>query len=450
MQTSIKETKQKIALENDKVSKYNIKLAKLEDIKKQINNQISSLDEFKSKIETDLIAFGIDVNAIIKIETDYSLIDREIQLIKAQKNGSLEIIKKANGELEEDNNKLKAESDALNEPQKKYQKYLAELEDFAKRKLTIEGDKENPEPDTLNAYIKEKKYIQENLQNDIQTKRNEQINIAKQIYAQKKEIVDVFQHTKECIDEVIHENEDLLEGYSLEVSTSVSLSIGFNDKFLSYINQSKKGFFKGKLDGQKNLNSLLSEFDKNNIIEDNIEVLLNTLVSVLKDKENQIFIDDQIDDMIGFYNYLFSLDYLDTNYQLMQDNKDLKTLSPGEKGALLLVFYLLLDMDNKPLILDQPEDNLDNNSVAKILVKFIRKAKKTRQIIMVTHNPNLAVVADAEQVIKMDIEKDNKNKVNFKSGAIENPEINQCIVDVLEGTYKAFHNRDQKYMNKEF
>ena len=131
----------------------------------------------------------------------------------------------------------------------------------------------------------------------------------------------------------------------------------------------------------------------------------------------------------------------------MQGNKDLSILSPGEKGALLLVFYLLLDMDNSPLILDQPEDNLDNDSVANILVDFIKYAKKKRQIIIVTHNPNLAVVADAEQVIYVSIDK--KDGCNFvvESGSIENPIINKHIVDVLEGAMPAFRKRDNKYID---
>ena len=66
----------------------------------------------------------------------------------------------------------------------------------------------------------------------------------------------------------------------------------------------------------------------------------------------------------------------------------------------------------------------------------------------ILHNPNLAVVCDAEQIIKMNIDKKNNNIVSYQSGSIENPEINKCIVDVLEGTYPAFHNRDQKYINK--
>jgi len=111
----------------------------------------------------------------------------------------------------------------------------------------------------------------------------------------------------------------------------------------------------------------------------------------------------------------------------------------------LLVFYLLLDEDDIPLIIDQPEDNLDNQSVANILVQFIRDAKKRRQIIMVTHNPNLAIVSDAEQVIYVNIDKTNGNKFSAEFGSIENKRINQHIVNVLEGTMKAFRKRDDKY-----
>ena len=75
----------------------------------------------------------------------------------------------------------------------------------------------------------------------------------------------------------------------------------------------------------------------------------------------------------------------------------MKELSPGERGMVLLVFYLALSKDNIPLITDQPEDNLDNQSVYKKLVPCINEAKNNRQVIIVTHNPNIAVACDAEQ-----------------------------------------------------
>ena len=102
------------------------------------------------------------------------------------------------------------------------------------------------------------------------------------------------------------------------------------------------------------------------------------------------------------------------SYELKLGEKHLTELSPGEKGAMLIVFYLMLDKNNIPLIIDQPEENLDNESIYKILVHFIRDTKKRRQVILVTHNPNLAIVGDAEQIIYVNIDKKNKIVDNTK------------------------------------
>ena len=120
-------------------------------------------------------------------------------------------------------------------------------------------------------------------------------------------------------------------------------------------------------------------------------------------------------------------------------------LSPGERGTLLLVFYLLIDRRTDPLIIDQPEENLDNGTIARLLVPAIRFAKEQRQLLMVTHNPNIAVVCDAEQVVHAEVDKTDGNRVTYTSGSIEDPEITRLIVDVLEGTKPAFDLRDDKY-----
>ena len=101
-----------------------------------------------------------------------------------------------------------------------------------------------------------------------------------------------------------------------------------------------------------------------------------------------------------------------------------------------------------PIILDQPEENLDNETIVSLLVPVLCEAKKIRQIIMVTHNPNLAVVCDAEQIIHCDFNRKNNSTISYTSGAIESSIINQKVVNVLEGTMPAFSNREQKY-NKE-
>lgn len=211
------------------------------------------------------------------------------------------------------------------------------------------------------------------------------------------------------------------------------------------------GSFYGVDEGKIKLREIIEEknIDKREVMRSIIRTLIEYLEKDYREDskyQNQTReITEQVKDVFALYDYIFNLEYLIPNYELKLDNKGLIELSPGEKGALLLVFFLMLDKEDIPLIIDQPEDNLDNQSVYKIVVQFIKYAKKRRQIIMVTHNPNLAVVADAEQIIHASINKQVNNEFKVNTGAIENPEINQCILDILEGTRPAFETRRNKY-----
>jgi hypothetical protein len=80
-----------------------------------------------------------------------------------------------------------------------------------------------------------------------------------------------------------------------------------------------------------------------------------------------------------------------------------------------------------------------------MLVACLREARKRRQVIIVTHNPNLAVVCDADQIIHSQMDKQGKNKVTYTAGSIENPVTNLLTITVLEGTRPAFVHRDRKY-----
>ncbi|HEX3068294.1 MAG TPA: AAA family ATPase [Thermoanaerobaculia bacterium] len=147
----------------------------------------------------------------------------------------------------------------------------------------------------------------------------------------------------------------------------------------------------------------------------------------------------------ALYDLLYSLDFLEPRYELRLGERTLQEISPGERGLLLLVFYLAIDDDRLPLIIDQPEENLDNSSVKKYLVPCIRHAKKRRQLFIVTHNPNLAVVCDAEQVIHARIDKADGNHVRYELGSIEHSPTNLNLLNVLEGTKVAFESRRAKY-----
>jgi len=225
----------------------------------------------------------------------------------------------------------------------------------------------------------------------------------------------------------------------------------FEDDFLEYIHKHKIGSSYGDEESTKVVQKLLGNRDFN--AADDVVLFLDDVMNALttvdrgKEKESvtiqsQLKGTKKIEDL---YDFLFGLKYLEPRYALKLGEKDISQLSPGEKGALLLVFYLLLDPEEIPIIIDQPEQNLDNESVVKLLVDCIRQARAKRQVVIVTHNPNLAVVCDADQVICCYIDKTNGNKVTYECGAIEDHPINTAAVNVLEGTYLAFDNRRRKY-----
>lgn len=445
LQKEISEITRDIALMEKKISGLKIQSQQISSIKDRIKNQESSIIQFTEQIKIELLSFNLDVANIIKYSIEYSNLDEKSNDIKKEIESLYNKVQEQNTNLSQKNIELEGLRKMLNEPQQRYQRYLAEYEEYKKQKKAIEGDVNSPLFDTLNGYTQERNYIQNSLLDDITRIHGKQIETSNQIINLKQEIIKIYSTIKDNIDIKIKENKDLLEDYCLEISTSLVVKNSFIGDFLSYVDQSRKGCFKGKQEGEKALMGLLSGIDMNDVKITELNGLWDSLINSLSDNNNGYYIDDQIKDLKKFYGYLFSLDYLDINYQLRQNGKDLSTLSPGERGALLLVFYLLLDTDNKPLILDQPEDNLDNNSVAKILVKFIRRAKKHRQIIMVTHNPNLAIVSDAEQIIKVDIDKNDKNSFHVESGSIEDSVINKSIVSILEGDMPAFRKRDDKY-----
>jgi len=127
---------------------------------------------------------------------------------------------------------------------------------------------------------------------------------------------------------------------------------------------------------------------------------------------------------------------------------DIEQLSPGTRGIVLLLLYLAIDgTDDRPLIIDQPEENLDPQSIFEELVARFREAKKRRQIIIVTHNANLVVNTDADQVIVASCGRHRPAQLPVKSyeaGGLENKRIRQRVCDILEGGEKAFKERAKR------
>ncbi len=178
------------------------------------------------------------------------------------------------------------------------------------------------------------------------------------------------------------------------------------------------------------------------------------LVTVLRRRDAGALIDkaglnpDQADKVVAsLFNspVLFSLEtveLLDLPCIELKDGetyKDSLSLSTGQKCTAILPI-LLLDSDN-PLLVDQPEDNLDNRFIFEAVVDSIRKVKTRRQMIFVTHNPNIPVLGDAERVFVLDSNGASARKAN--EGTVDQCKLD--IVTLLEGGEDAFKARKCRY-----
>jgi ABC-type cobalamin/Fe3+-siderophores transport system ATPase subunit len=158
--------------------------------------------------------------------------------------------------------------------------------------------------------------------------------------------------------------------------------------------------------------------------------------------------------LINWFNLKFDIEY--------QGDK-IHEMSPGKKSFVLLRLLIELDNSKCPILIDQPEDDLDNRSITNDVVEFLKEAKKERQIIIATHNPNLVVGSDSELIIVSNQNgegtKNREKQFEYTSGSIEHtfPKrenitavlyqqgIKEHICDILEGGELAFKKRQSKY-----
>lgn len=321
-----------------------------------------------------------------------------------------------------------------------YQKYIKDLEEWEKNRKLLSGETEGNVDGSVKIFENELKYIKEKLNVDLESKYDDRKKIIENIYDLYQKNCQILKDLYKPIEEKLVNILELMEekiNFNVQIIPTNRLS----SEILDLVDQRISGFFYGKQQGNANLTNLIASTKFNEK-----ESTVNFVLSILKEVSSNIDDTNKLlnNDEVKFYNYITSLRYLKSQYTLTLGNKNLKELSPGERGIVLLIFYLALNKSNIPLIIDQPEDNLDNQSVYSKLVPCIKSAKKQRQIIIVTHNPNIAIACDSEQIIYCEINK-KTSAIKYESGSIENVFVKNRVIDVLEGTMPAFDLRSKKY-----
>lgn len=434
------------------IASANTELAKQKqaifDIQERLSLLQRSFDQLKQESADDLILLELSWNDIAVLDIRISALDSKKEVISSKQLEFKTESERIVGEINELTGKQKTYITQLDAPQRQYEAYQRQLTEWTQKLDALTGSPTEPETKIgLETRIKQI----EQLPLELQKLREKRLQLSRDIFdtlnAQREEREKLFKP----VQDLIQDNSLIRDDYKLQFQATLSASSDAIYNQLFRLIKQNSGEFNSQ---DESLTVIRNLFDSHDVNDkkgtiDFISNLFKKIETSSKRGNQNVFgifnmlKKDQTANAV--YDFIFGLEFLEPRYSLVFQDTQIEQLSPGQRGALLLIFYLLVDKGQLPIILDQPEENLDNETVFRLLVPVLSEAKKKRQIIMVTHNPNLAVVCDAEQIIYANFSRSDNFTISYQAGAIENDEINKRVVTVLEGTKPAFDNRSGKY-----
>lgn len=423
-------------------------------IQQALANFGKQCDSFVEELKVLIGELGTElpIESLVRVEIHAGLAD---QIVKETQSQILEIDAKLQSDAPGSFQHRKAEASAaiaeakskLGERQRQFVRYKEDLVAWERRKAEVNGAADKP--GTIVWLAAEIASLAE-LPAQLAALKAKRHDLVGEIHGHIHAMVDEFKRLYGPVQAFVASAQQMDMQLPLEFHVRIE-EAGFEDQFLSKLNRQVRGSFSGIEESVQRLRGMLGEYNFDAPADAaGFATRIDELLHV-DQREGQIVRETRLVDQLRkgtepleVLDYIFGLEYLSPRYSLTYAGQEIGQLSPGERGLLLLVFYLLVDKDDIPIVIDQPEENLDNQTIYKVLVKCIKRAKERRQVIMVTHNPNLAVVCDAEQIVYASCDKVSC-KFEYEAGAIERPEIKDRVVQILEGTEPAFKNRQSKY-----
>ncbi len=218
-----------------------------------------------------------------------------------------------------------------------------------------------------------------------------------------------------------------------EYDSSLSISVeykGRNDKFYKKLQHIFKGSgIRGAT--YATIKSTYKDFVEIYRDLENMDAKLNISDTLLAEFKKRF--DDNILDLITFR--------VEDKFTIKYNNKPLKDHSLGQRATALILF-LLAQKETNVLIIDQPEDDLDNQTIYEDVIKAIKSLKGEMQFIFATHNANIPVLGDSEKIISY---KYSEDKIDVHGGTIDNQKTQKQIITIMEGGEEAFNRRKNIY-----
>jgi predicted ATPase len=342
--------------------------------------------------------------------------------------------------------------------------WLEIIEQFVKS--TTDGKLRNTskieEINKNDTFVKVTKYYSDNKElNDVQNRLKEENGNLQKISQLEKQIASLNLQKTSTLRTIVENHlsyktntENIINDLSIEFDgVKITLKMNFQKENL-------KNFIESRLNQRGNerqsfIDTFINQYESNTSEQSKIFLLkaLNKEIDYKSYNTNQ-----------NVVNELFITNWFNISYDLSYQEDTFAEMSEGKQAFVIL--KLLLDFSTKkcPILIDQPEDSLDNRAIYNELVKYLKAKKKERQIILVTHNPNVVVSADAENVIVANQNGNdclNKDSVKFQyiSGALEDTKaksdsiliilesqgIREHVCEILEGGREAFEKREKKY-----
>lgn len=266
-------------------------------------------------------------------------------------------------------------------------------------------------------------------------------------------IIELYENLLKCYQEVIEKHEEYKNiSESIDLLSEIFFNTeNFQRDFSDYITKNKTLQTIFETHGFRG-NSFVFEIEKH---MDNIRYICT---KILEDTKSTITF-NKGKERKEIIAALFK-NYFNISYDLIQEGDRLGHMSPGKKGIILFQLFLHMSSSQDPILIDQPEDNLDNRTVYRELNEFIKEKKLQRQIIIVSHNSNLVVSTDSENIIVAHQNSNSEGQPKFKyiNEALENTFINlekghilekqgvrEHVCEILEGGVEAFKKREKKY-----
>jgi hypothetical protein len=324
----------------------------------RIDNLSRQIQTFITESQDDFDSLGLDIDSTLTVKIDKTAIaQKRAALVTEQQQIAAKLDPAQPGSLPLKRaqivQSIKKLEEELDEPNKRYQAYETALKNWDNQRLAILGNKTTL--DTVE-YFKTQLSELDAIPAQLQSVRELRMGKAKEFHG-------VIRELYAPVNQFIETRPLAKEKFQLNFEVGI-VDAGFLDKFFELISQGAAGTYCGVEQGNKFLKTLLARQDFDT--EAGAEAFLNEIVASLgtdlRPDGKGVKVNDQLrkgKTVLALYDFIYGLEYIKPRYALRMGVKELSELSPGERGTLLLVFYLLVDKDDIPLVIDQPEENLD-------------------------------------------------------------------------------------------